>query len=375
MSVNQFLSTGPKPWMNVTVNDIIVNDSLVLPNLNPGIVSNLCADVNGKVVACSASGVLPVSGGGTGSSTALTGGKIMVSNLDPNKISEGTSCIDPIFNSVKFQPNPGTNQLSLSCSTLSGSYTINFPNPGANDVAVYNANTATLINKTLGSSILSGTTTLSGIAASNILQTNGSSALIGSNTLTSPIINTPTINTATINTSTISNATITGTTHLNGQAASSVLQVDSSTNITTSNTLSGITLNLLSAGSTQNTSLIFYSDTNMVITPTTTPWDAGQALSFKMSRLNDIVTLTFSYNVFAYVGTNKIIANAGVAPEFKPTSTRICSIMIVNNAVNAIGLLSIDNAGIMTIGQNFAQNAFTGTDVCGIPCQSVSYRI
>ena len=113
-------------------------------------------------------GVLQVPSGGTGSSTPLVGGKLIVSTT--NKYEEGTSATNPVFDSATLLNadnqlvlgGPGTQVTVRTAGTPVASITVSIPT-GASDTFVMVSAPQTLFDKTLDSATLSDVTKLTGM--------------------------------------------------------------------------------------------------------------------------------------------------------------------------------------------------------------------
>jgi hypothetical protein len=118
MSINHLYDDIEKPDVNIRVYTLKVDHGVIFNDLDPSL--PVQTDADGKLVSLAinladntrVSGILPISNGGTNSTTALVNSKLMVS--DSGSIIEGTSSSIPSFSSLQLLSN--SNQILLGSS-------------------------------------------------------------------------------------------------------------------------------------------------------------------------------------------------------------------------------------------------------------------
>lgn len=111
MSLNELLSDIAKPWLNIRVNSITVDEGIIFPQLTPNL--PVQTDNNGALISelidltNDVKNVLPIANGGTNSSTTLTNGKAMISSA--GKIIEGSIDLTSQITGILPVANGGTN--------------------------------------------------------------------------------------------------------------------------------------------------------------------------------------------------------------------------------------------------------------------------
>lgn len=182
MSLNHLLYDIPKPYANIRVNSLKVDNGIIFPGLNPNlpVQTDAKSDLVSLAINLSdntrVSGVLAIGNGGTNSNSALSNGKLMQSNS--GQIVEGTSSSNPSFTTINLTNTTNqlvlgtTNTSTINSSAPSASRVYTIPDSGANSQFVMSDGNQT-IN---GNKTLSGNTTLSSgsLSSSNLLALDSS---------------------------------------------------------------------------------------------------------------------------------------------------------------------------------------------------------
>jgi hypothetical protein len=129
MSLNELLLDIPKPWSNIRVNSIKIDNGVIFSGLSPSlpVQTNSNSQLISSAIDASSStqiiNTLPINRGGTNSHTALTNGKLISSS--GGALVEGTSSSTPTFDSITLNGLAPLSWLfSDSSKVISSSLTI-----------------------------------------------------------------------------------------------------------------------------------------------------------------------------------------------------------------------------------------------------------
>lgn len=101
--------------------------------------------------------------------------------------------------------------------------------------------------------------------------------------------------------------------------------------------------------------------------------DATGAVYAQLTRVNNLVTIKFKILPAAGVAAVMTFGTA-IPAKYRPSSTKTVKLEVLDNALSAVGEVTVDSAGIIKIGVGTVAGAFTVTALCAVT-DSISYTV
>jgi hypothetical protein len=118
-----------------------------------------------------------------------------------------------------------------------------------------------------------------------------------------------------------------------------------------------------------------YSTTTLNVASTTGSWTSGNALTGRITRVGNNVTITWNEVTDTLDDTNSGIVYVSAIPStYRPTSTIEIFTKIVHNNIDEIGNMEITDAGYVNFSRFTSPQIFT-TGICGYRSGTITYNI